>query len=160
MDDLFQTIKTNVLYIAMLIILLVSLVYQFLQKPEDDGDQRPKKTMAFYVALFGGIFFIVTLVIYLIKNSKDFQKDAQDNPVVEKSPVARISKSEYQKQADETTKRELEKLMQSEKYKKMKESKGNDPKKYNWQTAEKEKRTIYRDNEDSDNSDDSLSKVE
>jgi preprotein translocase subunit SecG len=160
MDGVFQTIKTNFLYVTMFLILVTSLVYQFINKSDEADSQRPKKGSSFYLALFGGIFFIIILIIYLIKNSKGFQKDAQENPVVEQSRVGKVSEEEYKKQTEENTKREIEKLMQCEKFKKLKAVKGEDPKNYNWQIADKAKKTVYRENEDSDDSDDSLSKVQ
>jgi hypothetical protein len=159
MSDLLQAIKYNLLYILMFIVLIASAVYHYIN--QEVSEDKPKKPVKFYIGVVAGVCFIIALLIYLIKNSKEFQKDAQENPVVQKSPVAQISKSDYQKQTDENTKREIEKLMKSEKYRQHLAKKGNDETKYNWQLAEKEKKVVYRDDvSDEEGSVDSLSKVE
>jgi len=48
-----------------------------------------------------------------------------------------LSEREYKRMMKRTTERELAKLKRSIEYKKMLEEKGNDPGKWNWQTAER-----------------------
>jgi hypothetical protein len=157
MSQLLQNIKSNLLYIFMFIFLIGAIVYQFFNKTEEHTgeDNKPKNTTTLYVKIIGGSIVLICFLIFVIKSTKDFQNTEE---VPEKSPVAHISKDEYKRQADEVTKRELEKLKQSEQYKKFVESKsGNGAQ--NWQETEKDKKVVYRDGPESDDSDEDLSHI-
>jgi hypothetical protein len=155
-DSIFQTIKSNLLYILMLIAIVISMVYDYIYKSEvkhtDEERIIPKSTMIHLVALSGIIIIIV--VIQMIRGSQDFQKEAVINVKVPESHAAnKVNKEEFKKVTANTTKKELEKLYNSTAFKQKLREKGEDVKNWNWQAKEKAERVVYRDHESSEDED-------
>ena len=111
----------------------------------------------------GILYFIVSMKnegIQYQNNTKEYLKNNEElhlkfNRIQYAKPV---NKQVYESEAKLATQRELEKLQNNPKYLSLLKERGNDLSKYNWQTAEKESKTVWRD-EESDKSEDDLSKI-
>jgi hypothetical protein len=106
---------------------------------------------AIVIMLLGIFFFFIT------KENKNQQKKAiisSDKPEPCKIFAANATSSmkKYQEQTMTTTQIELEKLKNNPKYQEMLRQKGSDKKNWVWQTAEKEKKTVWKDDGESSNS--------
>lgn len=119
-----------------------------------------------------GIIFLIALgIIYFILTTKNdailFQKNIKLNNIKDRELKLKYNKVQYVKpvdkytyisQATTTTQKELEKLKNNSKYLNMLKERGFDKSKWNWQTAEKESKQVWRE-EHSDNSDTNLSYI-
>jgi hypothetical protein len=164
----FGFIRNNFIYVIMVVGIIGSVfyhkdfIYQKQQIPGEDeeGTTRLKedaKSMFPYLTIVIICFFILYFVYDLVKNSKHFEKNARPG----KKPVyaSRISKDEFERQRKEVTDRELNKLFQNQKFISLSEKKGNDKKNWVWQSKEKEKKTVFRDREDSEDENERLSQI-
>ncbi len=155
-ESTFQTIKSNIIYIIMLIAIIVSMVYDFINKTEkktnDEERLIPKSTVLHLVAL-GGIILII-IIIQMVRGSQEFQKESIKNTKVPTSHVTnKMSGEQYKRVTEETTRKELEKLYNSTAFKQRLREKGEDVKNWNWQAKEKAEKTVYRDHESSEDED-------
>ncbi len=160
-DGLFQTIKTNFIYIIMAISIIISMIYDYMNKNElkqvEEDRIIPKSTMLHLIAL-GGVVVIV-VIIQMIRGSQDFQKEAFKKTKVPKSHVLnKVNSEEYKKITNDTTRKELEKLYNSTAFKNKLREKGEKPENWNWQLKEKSEKVVYRDHESS-NEDEDLSHI-
>ncbi len=101
------------------------------------------KTFGFKVAVLIGcitaICALVPLIVSRIKTSiHELQKKAQNKAGQAPAPqyVVRKSTTEYEAEGQAYTQKCLRELMQSEAYKKMRQEKGEDKTRWNWQTRE------------------------
>jgi len=93
-----------------------------------------------------------------ISFAKEQEKKAKiQNEKVFAEPIKSVN--QYEMITKETTQKEVEKLFSSEKFKKMAEEKGEKVENWNWQSREKSKRTVFRDDK-SDTSDEHMSQVD
>ena len=122
-----------------------------------------KTSPYFRYILLGLICLIVGGFVWSISKGKiSFAKEQEKKAKIqeEKSYVEPIrSKTTYDVITKETTQKEVEKLFNSEKFKKMAEEKGENIENWNWQSREKTKRTIFREDK-SDTSDEHMSQVD
>lgn len=168
---LISFIKNNFIYFAMVVGIIGSVFYdKFVNYKHYDpskghneheiidkfANQKPK--FPFYTVIII-VLFILYFVFDLVRNSKTFVQNGGRN--VHRKPIYtnRISKEEYQHQKNDVTDRELQKLFQNPNFKNISEKKGQDKKNWVWQTKEKEKKTVYRERESSDDENDRLSQI-
>lgn len=159
-EGLFATIKKNILYVFMVVAVIIAILYSNglpeNKKEKDintDIDTSEVKSSNSILKILAIVLVIGGAFIYfMISGHQDYIKQAQKGSE-EKSFVSRLSKEDYSKITEDTTKRELEKLMTNPKFKEMLGKKGDDPKNWIWQTRDKEKRVVYRDRESSDEED-------
>lgn len=165
MKFIFNTIKDNILYIIMFSAVILAILFSngyvsYSNEEGDEGASEEIKKRKFPLQIFLIVTAVLIFFIYsMVSGSKGYMQKAKNEfETPKKSYVERISKAEYEKITQETTKKELVKLMQSPQFKQMKQQKGEDPKNWVWQTREKEKKVVYREREDSDE-DDHLSQL-
>jgi heme/copper-type cytochrome/quinol oxidase subunit 2 len=162
-NGIFQTFKQNFIYIVMFFSIVGAIYYNYTtQEVEGENEQdntNPNKKISFRV-IIASLVVIVTFIIFMVMNSKSFEESAKrPDPTAEKSYVNKLTTQQYNKITENTTKKELEKLFSDPKFKKMYEQKGNKPENWVWQTKEKEKKTVWRDREESDEDIDNLSQI-
>lgn len=138
------------------ILMLSGIVYHFYNKSQSDGRQeQPDKEKivpreyTLYIIL-GVVLIIFCVFFQMISESKVYQKEAKVTKPIQKSYTKRMTTNEYNHIAEETTKKELDKLYQSREFQEMIKRKGTDPSNWVWQTKEKEKRTVWREDNDDD----------
>jgi hypothetical protein len=147
--EAIRTLKSNLIYIVMGIVILLALYLRNLPF-QDTKLQDLKYILLIIIIVVAGFFYVA------MQDKNQFQIDAA-KPQPTKQFARQLTTSDYERIKRETTEREKQKLYESPAFKKMMNAKGNDESKWIWQTREKEKKTIYRDQEESD--DESLSKV-
>lgn len=119
---------------------------------------KDKITFKTKLIITGVVMLIVAVVFILItKESKTQQKNAivlGENPESSKifAANATTNKKKYEYQTKTTTEAELEKLKNNPKFQEMLRQKGTDKKNWVWQTAEKENKTVWKDDGESSNS--------
>lgn len=127
-----------------------------------------KDRIPFNVKLLITSFFLFVFGVFIIligksnKNTQDeiiknLDREEKVKPVVA-NPIH--SKYQYDHVTKSTTEKELEKLKRNPKFQQMLQEKGTDKKNWVWQTAEKEKKTVWREGEDTDDSNEDLSNVQ
>jgi hypothetical protein len=151
----FSTLKQNFIYIVMFGAIILAIFYsqdnktdESIVEGEDQGLEIAKPKFPLKYILSVGVTLLVFIIV-MVLNSKSFSNDAKKTQPVQKSFVARQSKEDYEILKAETTRRELEKLYQSPNFKRMHDRKGDNPSNWIWQTKEKDKKVVYRDNESS-----------
>ena len=97
---------------------------------------------------------LVILIFFISKDSKTYQSyEKKKLQQAEKNKISfvsnPISKKDFEKEAKSATEIELEKLKQNPKYQKMLEEKGTNKENWVWQTREKEKKDVWREEEES-----------
>ena len=118
-----------------------------------------KLSAAMIVGVLGLIFFIKTS-----KESKNFQKRQErkeENPEYSKPVIANFTpdKKKYNYMIKSTTEKELAKLKQNPKFRKMLEERGTEEKNWNSRLIEKERQAVWREGDESCNSDEDLSNI-
>ena len=122
-----------------------------------------KKTRDFkFIVLITVVFLLLGFLWIIRKGKKDFVKEEVIKMVKQQrtlyaEPVQ--DKSKYDLITKETTQKEIEKLYENERFKKMLNEKGETLEKWNWQSREKAKRTVFREDK-SDTSDEHMSQVD
>lgn len=124
-----------------------------------------KDTLSFKSKLIIVICFCVAVGILLFnifQDTKDFQNSSKNSMGKYQKPLctnAALNKEEYTRQTEESTKKELSKLYNNPKYQRMMIEKGKDKSNWNWQTKEKESKTIFREGKESSDEEEDLSYV-
>jgi len=124
-----------------------------------------KDSLSFKSKLIILICFCIAVGIVLFnifRDTKEFQNSNKNSMGKFQKPIctnATINKEEYNKQTEESTKKELSKLYNNPKYQRMLIEKGKDKSNWNWQTKEKESKTIFREGKESSDEDEDLSYV-
>ena len=90
-----------------------------------------------YVRIAILLFLSALLVAFLICLLMRLMECLRESAKQKKRAAPYVSEAEYEKQAKEATEREIAKLVNSEAYKKVMETKGTAPEKWNWQTSER-----------------------
>ena len=122
-----------------------------------------KGTRNFKYTIFSTILLLIIGFAWTIyKGKKSFAKEELKKKQLKQStlfaePIQ--DKSKYELITKETTKKEIEKLYENVKFKKMLNEKGETTENWNWQSREKAKRTVFRE-EKSDTSDEHMSQVD
>ena len=122
-----------------------------------------KKTRDFkFIVLITVVFLLLGFLWIIRKGKKDFVKEEVIKMVKQQrtlyaEPVQ--DKSKYDLITKETTQKEIEKLYENERFKKMLNEKGETLEKWNWQSREKAKRPVFREDK-SDTSDEHMSQVD
>jgi hypothetical protein len=164
---MFTSIKQNLIYIVMFGAIILAIFYSSDfnksevkldgQENDDNIDVGLVKKSKFPLQVIIVVSFVLVGFIFLmVSGSKQYVQEAKKE-TPKKSFVGRMTKEEFETAKKENTRRELEKLMQTPQFKQMVEQKGDDPKNWIWQIREKEKKTVYRDRESSD--DENLSQI-
>lgn len=168
MADLLTIVKENFLFILMFLGIIGSMIKDFMDKAEivikdvgefDPAHERiiPKSTLV-HIALIA-FLVVLTLLYKMFSESREFIQEASyGTPKRRKYFANRISPEEYNRQAAEMTRKEQEKLFRSAAYQRMLQEKGEDRKNWVWQTSEKQKKAVWKDNDDSEELD-HLSKI-
>ncbi len=122
-----------------------------------------RKSNYYRYVLLGMICLILGGFIWGVSKGKiSFAKEQEKKAKIQNEKVfAEPTKglNQYEMITKETTQKEVEKLFSSEKFKKMAEEKGEKVENWNWQSREKAKRTVFRDDK-SDTSDEHMSQVD
>ena len=156
------SIYSNIWYLVMGVAILVAVFYQKVYSVEvpivksdlDLSDNMievnslnqkiPKPAIILIVVI------ILILLVVIIRNSKDFENQVKIQKTPTKYVAKRITKEEFDRQKNDTTKKEIEKLYNSPSFKRMLNQKGEDPKNWIWQTREKDKKVAFRDDVNSE----------
>lgn len=155
-ESFLRKLMVNALYTSMLVAVLIYLVEKYFIHPITDSqeDKKSKHNLVpiqFLYYMIPIVLLIVTLFFYkMVEESKQYQKEAKVTKPVQKSFTNRISKEDYSKLTEEITRKEIEKLKQNPKFREMINQKGNNPANWVWQTQEKEKRTVWKEENDDD----------
>ena len=158
---LFSVLRRNCIYILMFLAIISVLLFKsfFIQEEEIsiNSENKENSSPLKIILIIGGalLFFIV----FMIFDSKSFERKALRNQPEQKAFATQVTSEKFNESAKETTRRELDKLYQSEEFKRMQRSKGNNPESWNWQVKEKSKKVVYRDNNESCSEDDDLSQI-
>ena len=91
------------------------------------------------------IIFIGFLIYLFSENNENYNKELKYR---EKYPIQytrRLNNEEYERECEETTERELQKLYNSQKFLQMYSEKGVDKSNWCWQTSEKKKKKNWND---------------
>lgn len=155
MNENSSFFKNYIVYFLMLIGIIVAIFFKNLKHQEEEvaeilKEENKSKSFNMYIIL-GAILIFLIVVIQMIKGSKEFEKQVKvETP--KKTPVYanRLTLEEYEKRKQETTTKELDKLRSASKFQKMLQAKGEDEQNWNWQIREKSKKSVYKENEDSD----------
>jgi hypothetical protein len=160
---LISLMRRNCIYILMFLAIISVLFFKsfFIQEEEIlvNSEKLENSHPLKIILIIGGalLFFI----IFMIFDSKSFEKKAlrSQQETFTKAFATQVTQEKYNESKRETTRKELEKLYQSDEFKKMQRSKGNNPESWNWQVKEKSKKVVYRDNNESCSEDDDLSQI-
>jgi len=101
------------------------------------------------------VVILILFIVFSVRGSKNFVQ-IQEKKLIDdrhKTYVKRMTQNEYERCKAETTQNELQKLYENSQFKKLYNERGNDTKKWTWQSREKDKRVVYRENEDSEDID-------
>jgi len=116
---------------------------------------EPSKRLPTLAIALAVLSILIIFVGVAVSGSRKY-KDTADKKIKSleaksnKTYVKQLTKEEYEIVKQETTKKELEKLYENPQFQRLLNERGTDSKKWAWQSREKEKRVIYRDNEDSE----------
>lgn len=162
-NGIFHTLKENSIYILMFFSIVAAIYFNYTndevksENQENDSNQNKKFSLKIIIV---SLVVVVIFIFFMVMNSKTFEESAKrPDPTAEKSYVNKLTTQEYNKITENTTKRELEKLYNNPKFKKMAEQKGDKQENWVWQTKEKEKKTVWRDRDQSDEDIDNLSQI-
>jgi len=148
-------IKQNIIYALMFFAIISAILFSNYFDQNVEKNKVEMKIPYKEILIIAAIIFI--FIIVMITRSNSYLKEVS-KPIPVKSFTERLSKEEYEKVKKETTERELAKLMHNPKFRQMVDEKGDDPKNWIWQTKEKEKKTVWRDEESCDE-DEHLSQI-
>jgi hypothetical protein len=160
-----HVVKNYLIYVIMAASIGAAIFFSEFLKEEFSENiikyAKNKNRKKFYLPTILMVIAILIIFIgYAVKGSKEFKK-TEEKKMAEARPktyVKKLSKEEYEKVKAETTQRELQKLYENPKFKRLLNERGTDSKNWTWQTKEKEKKVVYRDNDNSEDISD-LSKI-
>ena len=117
-------------------------------------DKEMKKKLILPIILIVVVILII-FIVSSVRGSKNFIQTQEKKQIDQsrKTFVKRLTGEEYERSKEETTQKELQKLYENQKFKKLLNERGSDSKKWAWQSREKDKRVVYRENEDSEDID-------
>ena len=101
------------------------------------------------------VVILILFILFSVRGSKEFVQTQEKKQIdgSRKSFVKRLTRDEYERSKAEATQKELQKLYENPQFKKLFHERGDDTKKWAWQSREKDKRVVYRENEDSEDID-------
>lgn len=140
----------HILVLAAMVVCIVSIT--FYNSISNDIDPILSNKKIIIIGILGIMVYIYFTI--LKKSSEDYFQEQKNNRGKFKPVVANtISREQYKKITEETTKQELEKLYKSKEYQDTLKKKGTDTKNWVWQTRKKAKKTVWREGDDSDDLD-------
>ncbi len=151
-------LKQNFVYIAMVVILVGAIIYSGQHSETQEEEQtKPKFPLKFIVV----VLVVLSVFIFLmVTSSKTFEKEAKRAVPKQKFYTQRLTKDEFEQETKDVTQRELQKLYENNKFNQMLKEKGNKQAEWVWQTKEKEKKVVFRENaHDEEDDDDNLSQI-
>ncbi len=163
-----------IVFSGMICVIAILVIYPNLLSDMSNDDivaknkEKPlslKDSLSFKSKLIILICFCIAVGILLFnifQDTKDFQTTSKNSMGKFQKPIctnAKLNKEEYNQQTEESTKKELSKLQNNPKYQRMMIEKGKDKSNWNWQTKEKESKTIFREGKESSDEDEDLSYV-
>ena len=149
-------------YLVYIIMAVAIIVFIFIS--DDSGKildkflkllENPTKRMPILAIALAILAILIIFISLAVIGSRKF-KVTEDKKLKslegksKKTFVKQLTKEEYEIVKQETTKKELEKLYENPQFQTLLNERGTDSKKWAWQSREKEKRVVYRDNEDSE----------
>lgn len=159
-EGIFSGFKQNLIYLIMFVLLIFSYFNYGWPTEKHDHQYEEKSKFSFKFALLC-LIALVIFVFIMLTSARNFEKNAKvTTNANQKNFVQRVSKEEYERQKQEVTQKELEKLYKSEQFRKMKNMKGERMSEWNWQTKENEKKVVFREDPIDDDEDEHLSQVD
>lgn len=142
-----KTILSNFVYLIMLLGIIIAIIYG---KDFISSNEENKKRFPLFIIVICALVLVIFIVL-MVSSAKEFP----DEQKKERQPVfvERISKEDYEREKEEFTRREVEKLYRSKQFNEMKKEKGDNKENWIWQSREKAKKTVWRENENSEDCD-------
>jgi hypothetical protein len=153
---IFQILKDNLIYIIMAFILLAAIYYSTQNSEESNMDGSK---LMFYLKVILVVLIVGGIFVFLnVSGARSFEQEAKNTKPRMKHYTQKKTREEYEREKQSVTEKELQKLYQSDKFRNMVREKGNDKAEWVWQTKEKEKKVVFRENESCDE-DEHLSQI-
>jgi hypothetical protein len=168
--------RRDLIYIAMLVAIFSISFYKIFHKKTvaedhtiDDQTLPPMNRYLMNIRLYLGLttfnvivislitFIIFVFVFKTVKNEGDSPQSPSKYFKLYAEPV---DKKKYNELTKEITQSEVKKLMNSEEFKRVYEEKGENEENWNWQSREKAKKVLFKDENEDDIKDEDLENLD